>query len=186
MTLEDDERALRRVTHQTIKRVTGDVDPRMHLNTAISAMMELVNELYAFGEKRGIRPSGRDDDPPATIERRETAAVVREVVESLVLLLAPFAPHLAEDLWERLGHSGSLVATSWPAWDDAVAAEDEVEIPVQVNGKVRGRVTVPASAADSAIEAAALGSPQIQPHLSGRTVVKVIVARGRLVSIVVK
>jgi leucyl-tRNA synthetase len=186
MALEDDERALRRVTHQTIKRVTGDVDPRMHLNTAISAMMELVNELYAFGEKRGIRPSGRDDDPPATIERRETAAVVREAVESLVLLLAPFAPHLAEDLWERLGHPGGLAATSWPGWDDAVAAEDEVEIPVQVNGKVRGRVTVAASAADSAIEAAALGSAQIQPHLSGKTVVKVIVARGRLVSIVVK
>ena len=186
MALEEDERALRRVTHQTIKRVTGDIDPRMHLNTAISAMMELVNELYAFGERRGIRPSGRDDDPPATIERRETAAVVREAVESLVLLLSPFAPHLSEELWERFGHAGGLTTTSWPAWDDAVAAEDEVEIPVQVNGKVRGRVTVPASAADPAIEAAALGSPQVQPHLVGKTVVKVIVARGRLVSIVVK
>ena len=186
LALDDDERGLRRATHQTIKRVTGDIDPRMHLNTAISAMMELVNELYAFGDKRGIRPSGRDDDPPASIERRETAAVVREAVESLVLLLSPFAPHLSEELWERLGHAGGLTTTSWPVWDEAVAAEDEVEIPVQVNGKVRGRVTVPASAADSAIEAAALGSSQIQPHLAGKTIVKVIVARGRLVSIVVK
>jgi leucyl-tRNA synthetase len=186
LTLDDDERALRRMTHQTIKRVTGDIDPRMHLNTAISAMMELVNELYAFGEKRGVRPSGHDDDPSATIGRHESAAVVREAVESLVVLLSPFVPHLAEELWERLGHAGGLAATAWPTWDEAVAAEDEVEIPVQVNGKLRGRVTVPASAADPVIEAAALGSPQVQPHLAGKTVVKVIVARGRLVSIVVK
>jgi len=186
MALDDDERVLRRWTHQTIKRVTGDIDPRMHLNTAISAMMELVNELYAFGEKRGFRPSGHDDSPPATIDRRETAAVVREAVESLVLVLSPFTPHLCEELWERLGHSGGIGAAGWPSYDEAVAREDEIEIPVQVNGKVRGRVTVPAGAGEADIEAAALKSPQVQPHLAGKQVVKVIVARGRLVSIVVK
>ncbi len=186
MTLEADERGIRRVTHQTIKRVTGDIDPRMHLNTAISAMMELVNDLYAFCDKRGIRSHGRDDEPPAAIDRPETAAVLREAIESLVLLLSPFTPHLSEELWERLGHTAGVVAAGWPAFEEAIARDDEVEIPVQINGKVRGRVTVPASATDPEIEAAALQSPQVQPHLAGRHVAKVIVARGRLVSIVVK
>ncbi|HUL73565.1 MAG TPA: leucine--tRNA ligase [Vicinamibacterales bacterium] len=186
LALDGEERALRRATHQTIKRVTGDIDPRMHLNTAISAMMELVNELYAFCDRRGIRPTGRDDEPPATINRRETASVLREAVEALVLLLSPFTPHLSEELWERLGHAGGVVAAGWPAYDEAVAREDEVEIPVQVNGKVRGRVTVPADASDTEIEAAAVHAPAIQPHLAGRQVAKVIVARGRLVSIVVR
>ena len=77
----------------------------MHLNTAISALMEMVNELYAFAEKRGVRPAGRDDEPPPVIARPETAAVLREAVEALVLMLSPFTPHLSEELWERLGHS---------------------------------------------------------------------------------
>ncbi|MFI5178979.1 MAG: leucine--tRNA ligase [Vicinamibacterales bacterium] len=186
LTLDDDERALRRWTHVTIKRVTGDIDPRMHLNTAISAMMELVNELYAFGERRGIRPGGRDDEPSPVIDRRETAAVLREATEALVRLLSPFTPHLCEELWERLGHAGGVVAAGWPVHDEAAAREDEIEIPVQVNGKVRGRVTVSAGATDAEIEAAAVKAPEIQPHLAGREVVKVIVARGRLVSVVVK
>ncbi len=174
------------MTHQTIRRVTGDIDPRMHLNTAISAMMELVNALYAFCDRHGIRPGGHDDEPPAAIDRAETAAVLREAVESLVLVLSPFTPHLCEELWERLGHGGGIVAAGWPAFDEAVAREDEIEIPVQVNGKVRGRITVPAEAPDEQVEAEALQSPQVQPHLAGKQVVKVIVAHGRLVSIVVK
>ena len=101
-------------------------------------------------------------------------------------MLSPFTPHLCEELWERLGHTGGIGAAGWPSYDEAVAREDEIEIPVQVNGKVRGRVTVPAGASEADIEAAALQSPQIQPHLAGKQVVKVIVARGRLVSIVVK
>jgi leucyl-tRNA synthetase len=186
LALDADERAMRRRTHVTIRRVTQDIDPRMHLNTAISALMEMVNDLYAFGEKRGVRPTGREDEPAPVIPRAETAAVLREAVESLVLMLAPFAPHMAEELWERLGHTRGVTAAGWPSWDEAAAREEAVEIPVQVNGKVRGRVTVAASAGDAEIEAAALASPQIRPHLDGRTVAKVIVARGRLVSIVVK
>jgi leucyl-tRNA synthetase len=179
------ERALRRKTHVTIQRVTGDIDPRMHLNTAIAALMELVNELYAFCDARGLRP-GRDDEPAPAVDRPATAAVLGEAVQSLVLLLSPFAPHMAEELWERLGHEGGLAAATWPVADAAVARADEVEVPVQVNGKVRGRVVVSADAADADIERAALASPHVQPHLANRTVAKVIVARGRLVSIVVK
>jgi leucyl-tRNA synthetase len=182
---DGDERALRRRTHVTIRRVTGDIAPRMHLNTAISALMELVNEMYAFCDRHGLRP-GRDEDTAPTIGRAATRAVLREAVESLVRLLAPFTPHMAEELWERLGHEGGLDAAGWPAADEAAAREEELEVPVQVNGKVRGRIVVSADASERDIETAALASPQIQPHLASRTVAKVIVARGRLVSIVVK
>ena len=186
LTLDDDERALRRRTHTTIGRVTRDIDPRMHLNTAISAVMELVNDLYAFAEKRGIRPVGRDDEPPAVVTRQETAAVLREAVEALVLVLSPFVPHFSEELWERLGHSGGVGLVGWPAFDAEVARDEEIEVPVQVNGKLRGKVTVPADAPDADLEAAARSSPQIEPYLQGVTVAKVIVVKGRLVNIVVK
>jgi leucyl-tRNA synthetase len=185
-TLDAAERALRRRTHVTIRRVTHDISPRLHLNTAISALMEMVNDLYAFAELRGIRPGGRDDEAPAVIDRPETAAVVREAVEVFVRLISPFTPHLAEELWERLGHAGGLAASSWPVEDAEAAREEDVEIPVQVNGKVRGRVVVPSGAADGEIEAAALALPAIQAQIAGKSVAKVIVARGRLVSLVVK
>jgi len=158
----------------------------MHLNTAISALMELVNDLYAFADRHGIRPTGREDEPPAVVPRPETAAVLREAAEALVLLISPFTPHMAEELWESLGKSGGVVAAGWPTWDEAAAREESVEIPVQVNGKLRGRVVVAASAGEDEIKAAALAAPSVQPHLEGREVVKVIVARGRLVSVVVK
>ena len=186
LNLDDDERAMRRRTHATINRVRLDIDPRMHLNTAISALMEMVNDLYAFTDRRGVRPMGLEDEPPAVVTRPETAAVLREAVEALVLMISPFTPHLAEELWEGLGHAEGVVAAGWPAFDEAAAREESLEIPVQVNGKVRGRVTVPADASEADIEAAALESPQIQAHLQGKQVVKVIVARGRLVSVVVR
>jgi leucyl-tRNA synthetase len=186
MVLDEDERTLRRRTHVTIRRVTLDIDPRMHLNTAISALMEMVNDLGTFAEKRGVRPMGRDDEPPAVVTRPETAAVLREAIEALVLLASPFTPHLSEELWERLGHTEGVVAAGWPDWDEAVSRDETVEIPVQVNGKVRGRVMVAADAPDSDIEAAALASSQVRPHLEGRQLVKVIVAKGRLVSVVVR
>jgi leucyl-tRNA synthetase len=177
---------MRRRTHTTIRRVTLDIDPRMHLNTAISALMEMVNDLSTFTDKRGVRPSGRDDEPPAVVSRPETAAVVREALEALVLLVSPFTPHLAEELWEALGHTDGVVAAGWPTCDEEAAREESIEIPVQVNGKVRGRVVVAAGAGDHEIEAAALASPQVAPHLAGKQVAKVIVARGKLVSVVVK
>jgi leucyl-tRNA synthetase len=167
-------KAVRRLTHQTIKAVTDDIDPRMHLNTAVSSLMVLVNELTTFV------------NDPARMAQAGAPGVLREGVEGLVRLLSPFTPHLCEELWERLGHAGGLAAAGWPAYDEAIAREDEIEIPVQVNGKVRDRVTVPADAADAVVEQAALAAPGVQSHISGKTVVKVIVARGRLVSVVVK
>jgi leucyl-tRNA synthetase len=184
LALDAEERTLRRRTHVTIRKVTSDIDPRMHLNTAISALMEMVNDLYAFAELRGVRPLGKDDEAPAVIDRAETAAVIREAVEALVLLISPFVPHMAEELWERLGHTEGVVAAGWPASDAEAAREESIEIPVQVNGKVRGRAVVPADAPDSDIQAAALEA--VRDNLAGREVVKVIVAKGRLVSVVVK
>lgn len=189
VTCDDAERALRRKTHSTIRKVTADLDPRVHLNTVVSGLMELVNELYAFADLKGVRPSGRDDDPapvaPVT-ERRETALVLKEAVESLVLMLSPFAPHMCEELWQQFGHVDGVVAAGWPEFDEAAAKEEAIEIPVQVNGKLRGRVTVAAGSSEDDIKQAALGLPAIAPHIEGKTIVKVIVAGGKLVSIVVK
>jgi leucyl-tRNA synthetase len=185
LALNDAERAVRRKTHETIRRVTLDLDPRVHLNTAVSALMELVNELYAFCG-HCFRERDDDDDGVGVMERIEMIAVAKEAIEALVLMLSPFAPHMAEELWELLDHAGGVVAAGWPAFDPEAAKADEIVIPVQVNGKLRGRVTVPASATEAEIEAAALADPQVQAHTAGKTVAKVIVAKGKLVSVVVR
>jgi leucyl-tRNA synthetase len=183
--LSDGERALRRKTHETIRRVTSDIEERQHLNTAVSALMELVNELYAFSDQTTAGSPGQHSAAAlATAERVETLAVVREAVEALVLMVSPFAPHTAEELWERLGHSGGLTAAGWPSYDADAAKAAEIVVPVQVNGKLRGRVTVPPDATDEQIQAAALADPGVQAHVAGKTVKKIIVARGRLVSVV--
>jgi leucyl-tRNA synthetase len=186
--LNDAERSLRRKTHDTIRRVTLDVDPRVHLNTAVSALMELVNELYAFCAKTEcMRLTPQSDDATAvgTVERTATVAVVKESVEALVRMLAPFTPHMAEELWERLGHAGGITAAGWPSFEESVARADEIVIPVQVNGKVRGRLTVPADTSEDRLRELALADPQVAKHVEGKTVRKVVVASGRLVSIVV-
>ena len=114
--------------------------------------------------------------------------MLKEAVEALVLMLSPFAPHMAEELWEHLGHTGGVVAAGWPSFDEAVAKADEIVVPVQVNGKLRARLTVPADASDDALRELALADPQVLKHLEGKTVRKDVVAGGqgsRLVSIVV-
>ncbi len=169
--LTADERGVRRKTHATIRRVTQDIDVRKQMNTAVSAMMELVNELYSFTDK-GERST-------------QAGAVAREAIEALIVLVSPFAPHTAEELWQRYGHVDGLAAAAWPVYDADVAKADEVELPVQVNGKVRGRVTVAADAPQADIEAAALAEPGVRPYLEGKAVKKVVVVPGRLVSIVV-
>ena len=142
------------------------------MNTAVSAMMELVNDLYASTEK-GSRTA-------------QAGQVAREAIEALILMLSPFAPHTAEELWERYEHEGGLARASWPAFDADVARAEELVIPVQVNGKVRSRISAAPDASYAELERLALADPGVQPYLKDREVTKVVVARGRLVSIVVR
>jgi leucyl-tRNA synthetase len=182
------ERALRRKTHDTIRRVTVDVEERQHLNTAVSALMELVNDLYAFSEGTRLGPPGRRSGTDAAVveaERLETVAVVKEALEALVLMLSPFAPHTAEELWASLGHADGLISAPWPSFDPDVARAEEIVVPVQVNGKLRSRLTVPADASEERLRETALADPAVQAHTAGRTVRKVVIAGGKLVNVVV-
>ncbi|TLM70503.1 MAG: leucine--tRNA ligase, partial [Actinobacteria bacterium] len=161
---------LRRERHRVVGKVTDDV-ARFNLNTAIAAMMELVNTAYDY---RNAVPAGSRD-----------AELQREVAETLTALLAPFVPHMAEELWrEVLGGSGSVHRLAWPAWDPAACVADTIELAVQVNGKVRDRVVVAADASEDAVREAALALEKVQAHLEGVTVRKVVVVPGKLVSIV--
>jgi leucyl-tRNA synthetase len=182
------ERALRRKTHDTIRRVTADIEERQQLNTAVSAMMELVNELYDFSETTvtggPARRTDEDVEHAGDVERVETICVVREAVEALVRMLSPFAPHTAEELWGMLGHASGLTEATWPEFDADVARAEEIVVPVQINGKVRARLTVPADASEPELERLARADAAVQSHLAGKTVRKVVVAKGRLVSVV--
>jgi leucyl-tRNA synthetase len=164
-------RDLRRKVHQTIDKVTRDIEERIQLNTAVAALMELTNELYRL-EPEVAGGSGRE--------------ALREALETLVLLLHPFTPHVCEELWSRLGHEGGLARAAWPVFDAAAAREDSVELAVQVNGKVRGRVTVARDAGEDAVRALALAEPHVAAQLEGRELVKCVVVPGRLVSVVVR
>jgi leucyl-tRNA synthetase len=176
--LTEAERAVRRKTHDTIRRVTIDLDQRVHLNTAISALMELVNELYAF-------EADAQAATPTTGKATQAAAVFKEAIESLILMISPFAPHTAEELWERTGHSGGLIKAQWPSYDPEVAKADEIVVPVQVNGKVRARLTVPATSTEHDLRERALADPAVRTHTAGKTVKTVVVAKGKLVNVVV-
>jgi leucyl-tRNA synthetase len=169
--LPDAARQLRRKVHQTIQRVTEDVEERMKLNTAVAALHELVNEIYRVEAEVSAGPS---------------RTALREALETLVLLLSPFAPHVCEEMWMRLGRRFPLVDRNWPVADAAVACEDAVELAVQVNGKVRGRITVPREASEELVKRAALEDPRVREHLAERKVAKVVVVPGRLVSVVAR
>ncbi len=158
---------LRRVVHKTIKKVTEDIDGRFHFNTAIAAVMELVNAIYLFDAKE------------------KYPGVLREALETVVRLLTPFVPHIAEEMWSLLGHQERLSNGAWPKWDEAALVEENILIVVQVNGKVRGKVTVPADAADDVVEKAALEDDNVARFIADKTVRKVIVVPGRLVNVVV-
>ena len=180
------ERALRRKTHDTIRRVTSDIEDRMHLNTAVSSLMELVNELYSFSDGTAHGVPSRGDGPVAANERPQTLAAVREALDALVIMISPFAPHTAEELWEMLGHQGGFARATWPSFDPAVAKADEVVVPVQINGKLRSRVTAPADATEDQLRELALADETVRAHTAGKTIRKVVVAKGPLVSVVVQ
>jgi leucyl-tRNA synthetase len=163
---------LLRKLHQTIAKITLDFEGRWHFNTDVSAIMELVNEIQAADSQIAAG--------------QVPAPVVSELFRSLALLLAPFAPYLAAELWPELGESGNILRAPWPVSDPVLAKEDELEIPVQINGKLVTVIRVAAEASPKEIEAAALSDAKVQSRITGKTVVKVIVVPGKLVNLVVK
>jgi leucyl-tRNA synthetase len=163
---------LLRKLHQTIAKITLDFEGRWHFNTCVAAIMEFVNEMQAADAQLAA------GEVPAP--------VMRELLTSLVLLLAPFAPFLAAELWDELGGEGAILRAPWPKSDAALAKEDEQQIPVQINGKLASVVSVPAGADAKTIEAAALADEKIQARTAGKNVAKVIVVPGRTVNLVVK
>jgi len=161
---------LRRRTHRTVKKVSDDVE-RFHFNTAISAVMELVNQLYQLEGSAASAPEER--------------GALREAVERLLLLLQPFTPHFAAELWERIGGAGEARSAAWPSFDPALLREETVEIGVQVNGKVRGRVTVPAGAGEEEVRRAAFEDARVSGWVGGGEIRKVVYIPGRLLNIVI-
>ncbi len=167
-------RKMQRKLHQTIKRITEDFAGRWHFNTSISALMELVNEMYAYED---------------SVQRGETAAplaLLADAQRRLVLMLAPFAPYLSSELWEMLGETSNLLRAPWPEYDPALIQEEELEYAIQVNGKVRARIVVPADASEDQIREIALADEKVKAAMEGKEIVKVLVVKGRLVNIVVK
>jgi leucyl-tRNA synthetase len=177
-------RRVQRKLHQTIKRVTDDFRGRWHFNTCVSAIMELLNETG-----RWVLGSASVQNP-ATGELVEGYAVslslLADVQRNLVLLLAPFAPYLAHELWEMLGEKGNLLKAEWPKYDAALAKEEELEIPVQINGKLRSRVVVPADASEEFVIARALEDEKVKGATAGKQIVKKIYVPGKLVNLVVR
>jgi leucyl-tRNA synthetase len=168
-TLTDEGRDLRRAIHKTIRKVTDDVEERFHFNTAIAAVMELANTVQAFGGKA---------DPA-------NGPVLREALESIILMLSPFVPHVTAELWQRIGSATPLDAMPWPSFDADAARDEELLIVVQVNGKLRGKVTVAAGADEAAVRLAVMGDTRVCAALEGKTIRKEIYVPGKLFNIVV-
>jgi leucyl-tRNA synthetase len=165
--LDPAQKARRRAVHATIAKVSDDIGRRFTFNTAIAACMELLNEL------------GRGNDDSA-----QGRAVMQEALEAVVLMLSPIVPHITHALWHALGHNEAVVECRWPVCDRDALVQEEITLVVQVNGKVRGKVSVPAGAGQGAIESLVLEEPNVRKHLQGKTVKKIIVVPGKLVNVV--
>ncbi len=163
------EKILLRKAHQTLRRVTSDFETRWHFNSAIALIMEMTNEIYL-------------QEP---LEKEVRPEIRKEILELLTLMLAPMTPHLAEELWEMLGHAGGLWTASWPAFDEALTREDEVEIPVQVNGRLRGKLKIAVGIGEEEVVKMAQADPVIVPHLAGKSIVKRIFVPNKLLNLVV-
>lgn len=170
VTIKED-KDLKYMIHTTIKRVTEDIEGRFNFNTAISGIMELVNEIYKYKDLG---------------EERYNKALLKEAVETLIILLAPFAPHVTEELWKMIGQDTSVHNHTWPEFDKSAIVKDEVEIVIQINGKVRDKVEVSSSSTKEELEKEALTNPKIIPFIEGKQIVKTIVVPKKLVNIVVK
>lgn len=166
--LSAEERTVRRAVHKTIRKVTEDLDERFHFNTAIASVMELLNILQ-----------------PAELSTPQFPAVMKEALQSVILLMAPFVPHITEELWQRMGNESPLTLTSWPDYDSSAVVDEELLVVVQVNGKLRSKITVAAGTAEDELKALALADEKIVQFIEGLTVRKVICVQGKLVNIVV-
>ena len=176
--LSKEEKNLWRKINITIKKVTADIDPVLHYNTAISAIMELVNEIHKV---LSLKTSVSSVEPSQVSSK----PVIGEAIRTVVLLLAPMVPHLAEELWEKLGNNDTIFKQLWPSYDKNAIQADEIELPVQVNGRLRSRITVPAMADEETIKQKALADEKIKSALGGKPPRKMIVVPKRLVNIVV-
>ncbi len=163
---EADKKVLRKL-HQTLKKITEDFETRWHFNTSIASVMELVNELYSS-------------------ESELTPPVIADVLEKLTLLLGPFAPYIAEEMWEEMGRTGPVFKQPWPAFNEDLAREEGAEVVLQVNGKVRSKITVAFGTAKEELERLAIGNDKMLPFLDGKQIVKIVVVPDRLVNVVVK
>jgi len=161
------DRKVTRKLHQTLAKITEDFETRWHFNTCIASIMELVNQLF-------------------TEEQNISAAAMAGVLETLALMLAPFAPYVAQEIWEELGKEGPVFRQTWPVFDLVLAKEDEAEIVVQVNGKLRSRMAAPFGTSKEVLEAMAMADEKVKPFLEGKQIVKVITVPDKLVNIVVK
>jgi leucyl-tRNA synthetase len=170
--LDGDLKNLRKKVHQTIRKVTSDIEGRFHFNTAISAVMELVNTLYQVKRPDKAHTTG--------------LSVVKEAINAIVILLNPIVPHVTEELWEMIDGKGRLTDISWPTYDESVAAEEEITIAIQVNGKLRSRLQASVDEAEERIKERALNDDRIKKFTEGKTIVKEIYVPNKLINIVVK
>jgi leucyl-tRNA synthetase len=169
--MQEPERELYRKTHQTLQDITNDMDTNFHFNSAVASIMELTNAL--------------EEAIPSTEASEQARAVFRSSVETIVLILSAFAPHICEELWLELGHIPSILNASWPQVNEAALVRDEVELAIQVNGKLRGRVKVSATISEEALKAVVLADPKVQSVMDGKTIRKFIVIPGKLVNLAV-
>jgi leucyl-tRNA synthetase len=164
------EKALIRKAHQTLKRITNDYDVRWHFNTSVALLMEYVNLIHAS------EPLDADISP----------MILKRVLEALVLMLSPMTPHLAEELWQMLGHATTLTQEKWPAYRDELAREEQFEVIIQINGRLRGKMLVDDGLGENETRERALTDPRIAPLIAGKEIVKVIVVLRKLVNIVLR
>jgi leucyl-tRNA synthetase len=165
---------LLRKLHQTIRKITQDFAGRWHFNTSVAAIMELVNEITAAEPQLA-------EMPPAL-----SGQLLSSLLSSLVLLLAPLAPYLSAELWQQMGKTDSILRHPWPVFDEDLAREEEIEVPVQVNGKLRALVRVPPGSDNEVLQKAALQEERVQAAIAGKQIVKVVLIPAKLINIVVR
>jgi len=163
----ESDRKVQRKLHQTLRKITDDFETRWHFNTCIASVMELVNVLYAEEPNIG-------------------SAAMQEILEKLALMLAPFAPYLSQEIWDELGKEGPVFRQCWPAYDPELAKEDEAEVVIQVNGKLRSRIFAPFGTPKEELESRARADEKVRSFLAGKQVVKVVTVPDKIVNIVVK